>query len=62
MESEPRPRKRPSLMSAPVITPESDVRTELTRRFLSDSPLAEFANVVSDPTMQSCATWLLAMK
>jgi hypothetical protein len=23
---------------------------------------AEFANVVSDPTMQSCATWLLAMK
>src|SRR5690242_7738736 len=45
MESEPRPRKRPSLMSAPVITPESDVRTELTGRFLGDSPLAELAHV-----------------
>ena len=32
-------------MSAPVITPESDVRTELTTRFLSDSPLAEMAHV-----------------
>src|SRR5688572_29713393 len=45
METESRPRNRPSLMSAPVITPESDVRTELTGRFLSDSPLAELAHV-----------------
>src|SRR4051812_7256242 len=45
MATEPRPGKRPSLMSAPVITPESDVRTELTNRFLQDSPLAELAHV-----------------
>jgi PAS domain S-box-containing protein len=32
-------------MSAPVITPESDVRTELTGRFLGDSPLAELAHL-----------------
>src|SRR5690349_17031781 len=45
MESASRPGSRPSLMSAPVITPEADVRTELTGRFLHDSPLAEFAHV-----------------
>src|SRR4051812_19234469 len=45
MTTESRPAKRPSLMSAPVITPESDVRTELTTRFLTDSPLAEMAHV-----------------
>src|SRR4051812_21506213 len=45
MATESRPVKRPSLMSAPVITPESDVRTELTTRFLTDSPLAEMAHV-----------------
>src|SRR6185295_18722642 len=45
MATESRQAKRPSLMSAPVITPESDVRTELTSRFLTDSPLAELAHV-----------------
>jgi two-component system, sensor histidine kinase and response regulator len=46
MESELRPNRRPSLMSAPVVTPEADVRAELTGRFLTDSPLAELAHVV----------------
>src|SRR5689334_4554630 len=46
MESEPRSRRRPSLMSVPVVTTAADVRSELTGRFLTDSPLAEFANVV----------------
>ena len=39
------PLKRPSLMTAPVTTPEADVRAELTARFLGDSPLAELAHV-----------------
>lgn len=32
-------------MSAPVTTPETDIRAELTGRFLADSPLAELAHV-----------------
>jgi PAS domain S-box-containing protein len=32
-------------MSAPVFTPESDVRTELTGRVLNDSPVGELAHV-----------------
>jgi PAS domain S-box-containing protein len=45
MESAPRSKARPSLMSAPVITAEDDIRPELTARFLGDSPLAELAHV-----------------
>ena len=42
-------------MSAPVVTPESDVRTELMSRFLGDSPLAELAHVALGLTITALA-------
>jgi PAS domain S-box-containing protein len=71
MEAQACPTRRPSLMTAQVVSAASDVYSDLVARFLGDSPLAEIAHVALGLTVTllligqhpawALGSWLLAL-